>query len=190
VLLGHSRRKKKKADLIPQTGPFASLVKFFATAAWTGYCPAVPGTAGSLLGMLLWHFWGRLNARPFSWLLLFMGIYFFGVWVSSHARKLFCEAEHNLIVIDEMMGFMIAASFLAPGYYSNESRLLFAMFLVYRGFNIFKPFPMRKLESLPGGWGIMTDDIYSGVMTLLIFYLPLEPFWVVQLGLSPAVLPR
>ena len=190
MLLGHQRRKKKTIDLTQQTGPFVSFVKFFATAGWAGYCPVAPGTAGSLVGMLLWYLWGRLNARPFSWLLLFLSIYFFGVWVSSHARRVFCEAEHNLIVIDEMLGFMIAASFLPPGYYRNEGRLLFAIFFVYRLLNILKPFPLGKLEALPGGWGVMTDDICSGVMTLLIFYLPLEPFWVVQLSLTPAIVPK
>ena len=186
-MLGHPQRRKKKKrpePVGPQGGVLEGLTLFFATGFYSGYFPAIPGTAGSFVGLIIWSIWGRFEPRPFTTLLFILAIYIFGVFISSKATKIFCEADHNLIVWDEMMGMLIATSFLVPGHYSNENRLIFAMFLTYRLLNILKPFPLKKLQSLPGGWGVMTDDIASGVITLLIFYLPLQGFWVKQLGLT------
>lgn len=182
------RRPGKKASALeaPPTGAAAWLIRFFSTAGWAGLVPGIPGTAGSFMGVILWYVIGRVHPRPFTSFLILLGIYFFGVVMAERATRMFPEAEHNVIVIDEMLGFMIAASFVAPGFYVNEDRLILAMFFVYRMFNIMKPFPMKKLESLPGGWGIMSDDLLSGVVTLLVFYLPFQGFWYVQLGLSVA----
>ena len=189
AVLGHtvrpSKKKKPKLD-VAQPGCSTSIVTFFATAGWSGFVPVAPGTAGSLVGLGLWYLLGRMELRHFTHFLVFLAIYLIGVFIAERAMKIFPEAEHNVIVIDEMLGFMIAASFVAPGYFINEGRLLMALFLVYRLFNIIKPFPMKKLDELPGGWGVMSDDVLSGVVTLLVFYLPLQGFWYVHLGLSIA----
>ena len=188
-MLGHPQRKKMKKrpePVGPQGGVIEKFTLMFATAFWSGYFPAMPGTAGSFVGLIIWYFWGRMEPRPFTTLLFVLGIYVFGVFITSRATKIFCEADHNLIVWDEMLGMIIATSFLTPGLYTNENRLIFAMFLTYRLLNILKPFPLKKLQALPGGWGVMTDDVASGVITLLIFYLPLQGFWAKQLGLTLA----
>ena len=187
-MLGHPIKKgKKKAGKKlnrEKLGFFDKIIRFFATGFFSGYFPAIPGTAGSCVGLIIWSLWGYVDARPFTTFLFVLCIYVIGVVLTSKARKILCEADHNLIVWDEMMGMFIAASFIDPGYYSNENRLIFTVFLTYRLLNILKPFPLRKLQELPGGWGIMTDDIVSGVIAMMIFYLPLQSFWVKQLGLT------
>jgi phosphatidylglycerophosphatase A len=136
--------------------------KLLATGFYTGYIPGAPGTAGTLIGVILY-----LGIHKLSWpcyLLIFIVLFLLGVYLSDRATNYFFkEKDSKRIVIDEIVGFLVAM-FLVP----FETRFIIAAFLVFRVFDILKPFPLRRLETLPGGWGVMGDDLLAGVYTNLL----------------------
>jgi phosphatidylglycerophosphatase A len=78
--------------------------------------------------------------------------------VSSEAETIFRKKDSALIVVDEMAGFLVTL-FLIPW----SAKSLVTGFVVFRIFDIVKPFPIRRLESqLPGGWGVVADDVFAG----------------------------
>ena len=161
------------------TNPHLAL--FVATAGGLGYFPKAPGTVGSLVGVAifgLFDYFYPLEIVPNSphavwtralWVATWMFpvtllIAVAGVWASSRVAKRFGEKDPQYVVIDEVSGqhltFVLA---LALG---NWKYLLLG-FILFRVFDIWKPFPARQAESLPGGWGIMADDWIAGVYAAL-----------------------
>ncbi len=164
---------------------------FVATAAGLGYLPKAPGTWGSLAGVGLtllisvtWvHVWNSGLGRFFAFTgdisgpLMFIGKFVFdsrvlplafaailiailGVWASSRAAKFSSLKDPQFVVIDEVSGQLLTyVVALAP---LNWKYLLLG-FILFRVFDIWKPFPARQAESLPGGWGIMADDWIAGI---------------------------
>jgi phosphatidylglycerophosphatase A len=106
-----------------------------------------------------WHLWHPgCHSSQLSplFLSLFTG---FAVWMSGEAEKVFNKKDSGLIVIDEMAGFLVAL-FLIP--WSVKSVVI--GFFLFRLIDIAKPFPIRILESkLPGGWGVVGDDLLAGI---------------------------
>jgi phosphatidylglycerophosphatase A len=153
--------------------PWISL--FFATAAGAGYLPAVPGTWGSMVGVLLywivcrfsltridiyWH--GTYYVQPVPpWAILVSVIVAIaGVFASSRVARFTVKKDPQIVVIDEVSGqFLTYLLALAP---LNWKYLLLG-FILFRGFDVWKPFPARQAEALPGGWGIMADDWVAGI---------------------------
>ncbi len=141
------------------------LVKFLATGFYTGYTPIAPGTAGSLIGVIIYLGMYRLSWLPY--LLILIALAFFGIWISNKATiYFFKEKDSKRIVIDEIVGFLIAM-FLIP----LRFKFIVVVFLVFRVIDILKPFPLRRLEKLPGGWGVMCDDLLAGVYANLIMQI-------------------
>ena len=139
---------------------------WIATSAGAGYFPLAPGTAGSAVGLALV---AGLGGAPFAppWfsvaLLLLAGFLFgLGVWAAGKAEKFFGRADPGQVVIDEVVGQII--TFL--GQPRASWKLLIAGFVLFRVFDIVKPFPARRAERLPAGWGIMVDDVVAGVYSL------------------------
>jgi phosphatidylglycerophosphatase A len=131
-----------------------------ASAGFAGYCPIAPGTAGSLTGLLIWWFGADLNI----WLQLsfIVTLFFLGVWAATLAEK---DWGHDAgkIVIDEVLGMWVTL-WLVP-----KSLWLFAAgFLLFRVFDIIKPLGARQSQKLPGGWGVMVDDLLAGVYANLV----------------------
>src|SRR5690348_1274687 len=154
--------------------PWLSL--FFATAGGAGYLPAVPGTWGSIVGVLLywivytilfphWFVGGfptsSLFIRQLSIeVLIALLVAMFGVWVSGRVARFTAKKDPQIVVIDEVSGqFITYLLALAP---LNWKYLLLGLIL-FRGFDVWKPFPARQAEALPGGWGIMADDWVAGI---------------------------
>jgi len=122
-----------------------------------GYLPGPTGTYGTLVAIPLCYLLSRLG--------LVGGILFTGafsglaIWVSGEAEKLFEEKDSSRIVIDEMAGFLVTL-FLIPW----NAKFVAIGFVVFRIFDIVKPFPIRRLESgLSGGWGVVGDDLLAGL---------------------------
>ena len=179
--------KTDTAPAEPPRKPRLSL--FFATAGGAGYLPKAPGTWGSLVGVALyWLMWWVCakfglaavvyatlgNSRTAAWIaetaalirlfeipLLFgVIVALFGVGVSSHVARWNGAKDPQFVVIDEVSGQLLTFLFaLAP---LNWKYLLLG-FILFRVFDIWKPFPARQAESLPGGWGIMADDWIAAV---------------------------
>lgn len=144
----------------------------WGTGLGSGYSPIAPGTAGSVVGILLYLLLHRLTlARPAfgeagglglylaATLLLFLA----GVAAAGRMERLLGQKDPSLVVTDEVAGYLIAAAGLPP------SLLVVGLtFVLFRFFDIIKPFPGRKAEGLPGGWGVMTDDLVAGIYANLL----------------------
>lgn len=130
-----------------------------ASCVFVGYIPFAPGSWLSFLVVILIWFW-----QPSTpWLLLLILTSFFGgIIIASIAEKIWGH-DSLKIVIDEFLG-MLVALFLLP-----HKLLYYTMGLVlFRFFDIVKPLFIRKLEKLPSGWGVMTDDFLAGIYANLL----------------------
>lgn len=130
----------------------------FATGLGCGYSPVAPGTAGSLLMLIIIYI---LNPMP-VWLLLLILFVLFWIGVFT-GTQLEYDLGHDpsLVVIDEIVGMGISLLFV-PG----DWRLFLAAFVLFRLFDIVKPPPIDSLQKLPGGFGIMLDDVVAGMYAL------------------------
>jgi phosphatidylglycerophosphatase A len=137
-----------------------------ATAAGLGYFPVVPGTAGAALGVLLIWLSGRLPlARSRVWAVdgaVAVALFFAGVWASGRSEPHFGRTDPGEVVVDEVVGQMLTL-LVAPG---ASWKLLLAGFVLFRILDVAKPFPAGRAERLPGGWGIMVDDVVAGAYGL------------------------
>jgi phosphatidylglycerophosphatase A len=137
--------------------------RLIATGGHVGYFPIAPGTAGTFLAAALyWLLRLDLPLAGGACILLFL---LAGIPASSRMEA-HLGPDPPQVVVDEMVGFWIAMFALPRGL-----ALVAVGFLVFRIFDIFKPFPVRRAERLPGGWGIMTDDVISGIYTNLVLRL-------------------
>lgn len=132
-----------------------------ATAFGAGYSPIAPGTAGSLVGLAL--FWPLQLAAPWVQLLVTAAAYLAGVAASTRLAQRLGRKDPGAAVVDEVVGMWLSLLFL-PFTPATAA----AAFLLFRVLDVFKPYPARQLESLPGGWGIMTDDVMAGVYANLL----------------------
>jgi phosphatidylglycerophosphatase A len=137
-----------------------------ATAGGAGYWPWGPGTAGSLVGLLL----AWLMARQFDWAtglpLLLVALIAIGpgVWASTVAAG--ASKDPQFIVIDEVLGQWLTLA----GAVTFNWKALALGFVLFRIFDIVKPWPVRRFEALPQGWGIVADDLMAGVYGAIILF--------------------
>ena len=132
------------------------LILFVATGAGSGYAPIAPGTAGSGVGLLL--YWPLAGLGGAAYLAAVAGISALGVWAAQRAEGLFGRRDDGRITIDEVAGMLLSLAFLP-----RRLDVVVAGFLLFRLFDIAKPPPARAAESLPGGLGVMTDDLVAGL---------------------------
>ncbi len=141
-----------------------------ATGLYTGYIPVASGTFGTVVALPLCYLLSVLG--PVEGIIFtgaFMG---FAVWTAGEAEKIFEKKDSGLIVIDEMAGFLVTL-FLIPWCTKN----VVIGFIVFRLMDVVKPFPIRSLESkLPGGWGVVGDDILAGVYANLALRIVMRFF--------------
>ena len=127
-----------------------------------------PGTAGSLVGLGLVIAIAYLPApQPWKSVALTLAalvICIAGIGAASAAERFFGRTDPGQVVIDEVVGQML--TFLIHP--DAGWKWMIAGFLLFRAFDILKPFPARRLERLPGGWGIMMDDVAAGVYALAV----------------------
>ena len=140
----------------------------FATGGGAGFMPKAPGTAGSIVGVLIYLL--LMGAQLGSYYLHAI-IFFFivGTW-AAHRVETFWGHDSQRIVMDEVVGQMIAFSAVA-GQYRLSGLAIVAGFALFRLFDILKPFPLRRLERLPGGLGVMADDVGAGIYALIVLTL-------------------
>ena len=116
-----------------------------ATALGVGYIPFASGTFGSAVGLVLWWL---MPASPASQGLLIVALFAFGSWAAGVAERRFDRTDPSQVVIDEVLGMWITL-FLNPVGWAGAV----AAFLLFRIFDILKPFPADRCERLPGGVG-------------------------------------
>jgi phosphatidylglycerophosphatase A len=147
---------------------------FIATAGYSGYFPIAPGTVGSAVGLLVYGvIWlMRSPVPPAAEVLLILCLFAAGVWAATTAERYFGGIDPGPIVVDEVVGMLITLAFIPV-----TATGAFVGFILFRVFDVVKPYPARRLESLHGGLGVMSDDamaaVYANVsLRLLILLFP------------------
>lgn len=144
---------------------------FIASGAYTGYLPKAPGTWGSLLGVGLWAGMYRLGLLHYAGVVA--ALFIIGTVCAGSAEKILDRGDPGIVVIDEIVGQLIALS-AAP--FHPAAALL--GFILFRAFDIIKPFPINWLDKhIHGGLGIMLDDVVAGLYAFLILQLILKYAW-------------
>jgi len=138
-----------------------------ATLGGVGRLPVAPGTWGSLAVLPLW--WLLRPRGPVAYGLLVLALTLAGLWSAGSAAQLLGRRDHPAVVIDEAAGQLVALALLPPTW---PAGLL--GFLLFRVLDILKPWPLKALEHLPGGWGVMADDLAAGALAGLGAWLLLR----------------
>jgi phosphatidylglycerophosphatase A len=150
-----------------------------------GYLPIAPGTVGSMVGvglyLTVWA-WGYQLLEAYAvkkqltllhvftplttlMILVIFLVSLAGIWAASRTERILGRKDPSIVVIDEVAGQMIAllsAPFWLPTWWS-----ILTAFILFRAFDIWKPYPIRRLEALESGLGIMADDLVAGVYALI-----------------------
>ena len=135
-----------------------------------GYLPVMPGTYGSLVGVAI--FWGFTqvangNALVTLALVSIVAVTFAGIWAASRTEALDNRKDPRKVVVDEVAGQLI--SLFPLTLFARWSIVaVIISFILFRFFDIVKPYPARRLESLTGGLGVMCDDLIAGVYAAVI----------------------
>ncbi|MDQ3711059.1 MAG: phosphatidylglycerophosphatase A [Acidobacteriota bacterium] len=159
-----------------------TLLDYFSLAVTTcgvGYIPLAPGTFGSAVGVLIYLLVAFIEAKSSiyfsqnSWqiaqisawlhafnLLLFLLFCLLGIWASGRATKLFQNKDPQKVIVDEVIGQLITFLFVP---FAVSWHFVLAGFLLFRLFDIWKPYPIDSLQNLPAGIGVCADDILAGV---------------------------
>ncbi len=136
---------------------WARLRLALASELGIGRAPIAPGTFGSLPALpLVWVLW-TLGGTPAVAAALAV-VTAVGIWAADGAAAVLGRTDPGEVVIDEAAGQILTMLWVSPGL----AHLVLGFFL-FRLFDILKPFPARRAESLPGGWGIVADDLFAGV---------------------------
>lgn len=136
--------------------------------------PFAPGTAGAIEGVAIFLLLNALHLGPWPSILglaiINLVVFAVGVWASNRACRVTGLEDPQQVVIDEVSGQLIALTplVLLP---SISIISVLAGFLLFRLFDIFKPYPIRKLEHLHGGLGVMADDALAGVYAAVLLWL-------------------
>lgn len=138
---------------------------FIASGFGSGYLPKAPGTWGSAVGVLIWLLAGRLQLPIYA--ALVAGLFILGVFCAGAAEKILDCNDPGLVVIDEIVGQMIALAAMPM-----HPVVALAGFALFRFFDILKPFPVGWVDQhLHGGLGIMLDDVLAGIYALIVLQL-------------------
>lgn len=136
------------------------------TGFGSGFSPVAPGTAGALLAFAVWYVLSFLvSASALLWLtvLLVLAFTVVGVWAANRLEQAWGE-DPSCVVVDEMVGCWITLLAAPAGHLWYG----LAAFGLFRLFDIWKPLGIRRMENLPGGIGVMMDDVLSGVYGFII----------------------
>jgi len=140
-----------------------------ALATWfgCGYFPKGPGTVGSLGAIAV----ALLLSRGAGWSPVACGVavavlFFPAVWASQRVARLSGREDPQIVVVDEVAGQWMAFT----GVSAWNWKSILAAFVLFRLFDIWKPSPVREAEKLPGGWGIMADDVVAGLYASLVLW--------------------
>jgi len=137
-----------------------------ATFFGVGYAP-ISGTAGSVAAAFIWWLlpWDAATQGMVCTATLFVG-----VWAADRLAARIKDEDPSIVVIDEVLGMWLALLGLPKTFIIVILALVF-----FRIFDIIKPSPIRQLEHLPGGWGIVLDDVAAGVLARIVVGL-IAPF--------------
>lgn len=149
---------------------FGSPTAFLAFGFGSGLSPFAPGTMGTLAAVPF-IFALKALGNPGFWIALLL-LFLLGVYLCGNTSRKLGVHDHGGIVWDEMVGYWLSAAFVPL-----QWPWLLAAFLLFRFFDIFKPWPIRYLDKkVSGGFGIMIDDVVAALLTILLL-AALQSFW-------------
>jgi phosphatidylglycerophosphatase A len=153
--------------------PLRRLGVFVATCAHVGYAPVAPGTFGSLVALVLYYLIRRQQSTTIE-LGAIAVIVVIGLWSATEAEHHFGGIDPGPVVIDEVVGMLMTLALHPVNIWGA-----IAGFFIFRVLDIVKPWPARRLELLPGGFGVMLDDMMAGVYGNLIVWglVSVLPSW-------------
>ena len=137
------------------------MVLALATWGGVGFLPGAPGTWGTMAALPLW--WLLTQLGNAGYLLALAALVLVSVLVAGPAQDLLGKKDHPAIVIDEVAGLLVALALVKP----NLTAVL-AGFLLFRAFDILKPWPISRLNRGTSGLAVVADDLAAGVMARLV----------------------
>ncbi len=143
------------------------LVDFLATGFFSGKIPLMSGTFGSLVAVVIFYF--TMAFPLYINFIIFFILFFCGVFVSDKYSTISNIKDPSQVVIDEIAAMYLVLMLLPKGYDFFLSIIL--PFILFRTFDILKPFPVNYLEKISGGWGIMLDDIMAAIYAMICCYI-------------------
>lgn len=170
-------QKLEKSAIKKKTAP--DYISLAVTTFGVGYLPLAPGTWGSIVGVLIYLLFGWFEsnistsfaakgwteAQITAWihagnLIIFLLFCLLGIWAANRSTVLFKDKDPSQAVVDEVIGQLIVFLFIP-----FEMRWYFVLsgFLLFRLFDIWKPYPIDSLQNLPAGIGVCADDILAGI---------------------------
>ena len=138
-----------------------------ASVFGAGYSPVASGTVGSLVTALA--IWVlplpplRIAVTPLGIAVALVVVTLLGIWAGARVERVLGRKDPGVIVIDEVAGMLVSVIWLPRG-----TLVLLSAFLLFRVFDIWKPFPARESQALTGGMGVMVDDLIAGLYTLVL----------------------
>ncbi len=131
-----------------------------ASVFGTGYAPVASGTAGSFVTLVaIW----LVPLTPLRIAVALVVVILIGIWSGSRVERVLGRKDPGVIVIDEVAGMLLSVILLP-----RTIPVLLTAFLLFRLFDVWKPFPARESQALTGGMGVMVDDLIAGVYTLVL----------------------
>jgi phosphatidylglycerophosphatase A len=147
------------------------LARIISTGLGVGYFPLARGTMGSLAILIVYLICPEISSL--QQLLILIGLTVIGIYTATVTEqemqgKLGQDKGHDpgIIVVDEIIGMLIALIALPKTLF-----FMITAFILFRIFDIMKPYPARQMEKLPGGWGIVLDDVIAGIYANLLIQI-------------------
>ena len=127
-------------------------------ACWfgLGLVPWAPGTLGTIGTLPLVFLIGCF--RPLPSLIFVITVLLLAIWITTQAQKVLAQDDPGVIVMDEVAGLLVSLLWIPLSFLNVLSG-----FLLFRFFDIIKPYPIKRIENLPGGFGIVLDDVLAGI---------------------------
>jgi phosphatidylglycerophosphatase A len=171
ILLAHVNATSAPVNPIPsQTSSRAAWL--IATMCGLGRLRPGPGTWASAVTLLVWWAWARNLSAEWQVIaasMAMLGLSAMGIPTAASVARSADRPDPSMVVIDEAAGQMLALIAVPL-----EWKYLLLGFILFRGFDIFKPPPLRRLERFPGGWGIVLDDLGAGLYAFVLLQLSLR----------------
>ncbi len=147
------------------------LARIISTGLGVGYFPLAPGTMGSLAILIVYWICPEISSLQLSMIILglsVIGIYSVTITENEMKSKLGQDRGNDpgIIVIDEVIGMLVALFFIP-----KTTFFLITAFILFRIFDIVKPYPVLKMEKLHGGWGIVLDDVVAGIYANIVIQI-------------------